>query len=57
MALTRKWYLNYMVRQRLSIPFSAIDFAQNPFLRQFNRVNQKLQAKQSQSALAVVIKE
>ena len=33
MALTRKWYLNYVVRQRLSIPFSAIDFAQNPFLR------------------------
>ena len=57
MALTRRWYLNYVVRRRLSIPFSAIDFAQNPFLRQFNRVNQKLQATQGQSALAVVIKE
>jgi hypothetical protein len=33
--LTRKWYLNYKVRQRLSMPFSGLEMAQNPFLRQY----------------------
>jgi hypothetical protein len=31
-----------MVRKRLSVPFSGLEFANCPFLRQFNKVNQKL---------------
>jgi hypothetical protein len=27
MALTRKWFLNFVVRRRLSIPFSGLDFS------------------------------
>jgi len=30
---TRKWYVNYTVRKRLSVPFSGLEFAGNPFLR------------------------
>ena len=40
---TRKWFLNLQVRRRLSVPYSGLDFAQNPFLRQFTRVNQRMQ--------------
>jgi len=29
----RKWYLNYVVRKKLGVPFSGLEFAQNPFLR------------------------
>jgi len=36
---TRKWYLNYVVRKKLGVPFSGLEFAQNPFLRQFNKPN------------------
>lgn len=36
---TRKWYLNYMVRKKLGVPFSGLEFSQNPFLRQFNKPN------------------
>lgn len=39
---TRKWYLNYVVRKRLGVPFSGLEFAQNPFLRQFNKPNTHL---------------
>ena len=35
----RKWYLNYIVRKKLGVPFSGLEFAQNPFLRQFNKPN------------------
>ena len=35
----RKWYLNYVVRKKLGVPFSGLEFAQNPFLRQFNKPN------------------
>jgi hypothetical protein len=36
---TRKWYLNYIVRKKLGVPFSGLEFAQNPFLRQFCKPN------------------
>ena len=36
---TRKWYVNLQVRKKLSVPFSGMEFAQNPFLRQFNKIN------------------
>lgn len=36
---TRKWYLNYVVRKKLGVPFSGLEFAQNPFMRQFNKPN------------------
>lgn len=39
---TRKWYLNYIVRKKLGVPFSGLEFAQNPFLRQFNKPNTNL---------------
>jgi hypothetical protein len=39
---TRKWYLNFLLRKRLSMPFSGLEIAQNAFLRQFNRINLKL---------------
>lgn len=38
----RKWYLNYIVRKKLGVPFSGLEFAQNPFLRQFNKPNTNL---------------
>lgn len=56
-SLTRKWYLNFEVRKRLAIPFSGLDFTQNPFLRQFNRVNQKLHTRAAISSLGLVIQE
>lgn len=36
---TRKWYINYVVRKKLGVPFSGLEFAQNPFLRQFSKPN------------------
>lgn len=30
---TRKWYLNYVTRRKLGVPFSGLEFAQHPFLR------------------------
>jgi hypothetical protein len=35
----KKWYLNYMMRQKLGVPFSGMEFAQNVFLRAFNKPN------------------
>lgn len=40
--LTRKWFLNYMMRKKLGVPFSGIEFTENIFLRQFNKPNQQL---------------
>jgi hypothetical protein len=39
---TKKWYMNYMMRKRLGVPFSGMEFASNVFIRQFNRPNQLL---------------
>lgn len=41
---TRKWYLNYVTRRKLGVPFSGLEFAEHPFLRQFNLANQRLHA-------------
>lgn len=30
---TKKWYLNYVTRRKLGVPFSGLEFAENPFLR------------------------
>jgi len=52
---TRKWYLNFQLRKRLSMPFSGLEMAQNAFLRQFHRVNLKLHSGLASAGMAEVI--
>lgn len=34
--------MNYIMRKRLGVPFSGMEFAVNVFIRQFNKPNQNL---------------